>query len=63
MVLGQLHSLCELQIHAIEQPLGGDCICVAGQDHGILVLCDYGVAGLDGGLSHRFCGETENMTE
>ena len=43
-VLRQPPSLRELQIPAVEQPLDGECICVAGQDHGVLIVCDCGVA-------------------
>ena len=61
VVWGQLHPLCEQQPLAIEEPAYGDpsVICAAGQDHGILMFCDCGVAGFDGGLCHWVCGETE----
>ena len=62
MVFGHLHALVELQIPAIEQPVDVECVCVAGQDHSILILCDCGVAGSEGGLSHMPCGETEYVT-
>ena len=54
VVMGQLQSLCEPQTLITEEPLDGDpsVICEAGQDHGILVFCDCGVASLDGELCH-----------
>ena len=65
VVLGQLHPLCEPETLVTEEPLDGDLsvICEAGQDYGVLIFCDFGVAGFDGGLCHWVCGETEEVTE
>lgn len=54
VVPGQIHPLCEQETLVTEEPPDGDpsVICEAGQDYSVLMCCDCGVVGSDGGLSH-----------